>query len=44
MIPAPSHDAAAEEQRQLEHVRQDLAREVNSLPPGVVDNLVSQLV
>ena len=44
MIPAPRHDAAADERRQIEHVRQDLAREFTSLPPGVVDDLVAQQV
>ena len=44
MIPGPRHDAAADERRQLDHVRQDLAREFTSLPPTVVDDLVDQQV
>jgi hypothetical protein len=37
-------DPAADERRQIEHVREDLAREFITLPPSVVADLVGQQV
>jgi hypothetical protein len=44
VIAAPRRDAAADEERQLEHVREDLAREFTAVPPTVVDDLVREQV
>lgn len=39
-----SPDPRADEQRQLEHVRDDLLREFASLAPAVVDDQVTELI
>ena len=43
--PRPAHAVhAADEARQLEHVRDDLTREFAALPPTVVDAQVAKVV
>ncbi|MCW2670037.1 MAG: hypothetical protein QOJ48_1069 [Frankiales bacterium] len=40
----PGRRADADERRQIEHVREDLAREFQTVPPDLVAELVSRQV